>query len=234
MQIEFNAKKRDLQGTSASRRLRRANRVPGILYGGPHKPQPIDIDHNELYQHLRKEAFHSSVLTANVEGNKQMCLLRDVQWHAYRQIILHVDFQCIDAAQKIHQKVPLHFLNAEIAPGVKTEGGMVQHVLTELDVRCLPKDLPSFIEVDLKDLSVGQSVHFSQLAIPAGVEITHHGEGDPVIATVIVRGKADEAAEAAEAAAAAEASAAAAPAAAAPAAAAPVAGDKKAAPPEKK
>ncbi|CAG4884541.1 50S ribosomal protein L25 [Georgfuchsia toluolica] len=208
MQIEFNAKKRELQGTSASRRLRRANRVPGILYGGPDKPQPIDIDHNELYQHLRKEAFHSSVLTANVEGAKQMCLLRDVQWHAYRQIILHVDFQRIDAAHKIHQKVPLHFVNADIAPGVKTQGGMVQHVLTELDVSCLPKDLPSFIEVDLKDLDIGQSVHISQLAIPAGVEIAHHGEGDPVVATVIIRGKAD-AAEATEAAAAAEASAAA-------------------------
>lgn len=207
MQIEFNAKKRDLQGTSASRRLRRANRVPGILYGGPDKPQPIDIDHNELYQHLRKEAFHSSVLTANVDGNKQMCLLRDVQWHAYRQIILHADFQRIDAAHKIHQKVPLHFLNAEIAPGVKTQGGMVQHVLTELDVSCLPKDLPGFIEVDLKDLAVGQSFHISQLTVPAGVEITHHGEGDPVIATVIIRGKADVA-EATEAAAAAEASAA--------------------------
>ena len=228
MQIEFNAKKRDLQGTSASRRLRRANRVPGILYGGPDKPQPIDIDHNELYQHLRKEAFHSSVLTANVEGAKQMCLLRDVQWHAYRQIILHVDFQRIDAAHKIHQKVPLHFVNADIAPGVKTQGGMVQHVLTELDVSCLPKDLPSFIEVDLKDLDIGQSVHISQLAIPAGVEIAHHGEGDPVVATVIIRGKAD-AAEATEAAAAAEASAA-----ATAAAAAPAAGDKKAAPPEKK
>jgi large subunit ribosomal protein L25 len=208
MQIEFNAKKRDLQGTSASRRLRRADRVPGILYGGPDKPQPIDLDHNELYQHLRKETFHSSVLTANVDGKQQMCLLRDVQWHAYRKIILHVDFQRIDAASKIHQRVPLHFINADIAPGVKTQGGMVQHVLTELDVRCLPKDLPGFIEVDLKDLSIGQSVHLSHLAVPADVEIVHHGEGDPAIATVIQRGKAD-AAEASEAAAAAEASAAA-------------------------
>ena len=211
MQIEFNARKRDLQGTSASRRLRRADRVPGILYGGPEKPQPIDLDHNELYQHLRKETFHSSVLTANVDGTKQMCLLRDVQWHAYRKIILHVDFQRIDAAHKIHQKVPLHFLNDDIAPGVKTQGGMVQHVLTELDVRCLPKDLPNFIEVDLKDLSIGQSIHLSQLTVPAGVEVVHHGEGDPAIATVIQRGKADTAAEESEAAAAAAASAAAAP-----------------------
>lgn len=207
MQIEFNAKKRDLQGTSASRRLRRANRVPGILYGGPDKPQPIDLDHNEIYQHLRKEAFHSSVLTANVDGKKQMCLLRDVQWHAYRQIILHVDFQRIDAAHKIHQKVPLHFINQEIAPGVKTQGGMVQHVFTELDVTCLPKDLPSFIEVDLKDLAIGQSVHLSQVTLPPGVEVVHHAEGDPALASIIQRGKAD-AADATEAAAAAEAAAA--------------------------
>ena len=211
MQIEFNAKKRDMQGTSASRRLRRADRVPGILYGGAETPQPIDLDHNELYQHLRKETFHSSVLTANVDGVQQMCLLRDVQWHAYRKIILHVDFQRIDATSKIHQTVPLHFLNADVAPGVKTQGGMVQHVLTELDVRCLPKDLPNFIEVDLKDLGIGQSVHLSQLVIPAGVEVVHHGDSDPAIATVIQRGKADEAAEASEAAAAAAASAAAAP-----------------------
>jgi large subunit ribosomal protein L25 len=204
MQIEFNAKSRDLQGTSASRRLRLAGRVPGILYGGEGKPQAIDIDHNELYQHLRKEVFHSSVLQANVDGQKHMCLLRDVQWHPYRQLVLHADFQRIDASHKIHQKVPLHFINADIAPGVKTQGGMVQHVLTELDVRCLPKDLPSFIEVDLKDLSVGQSVHVSQLTIQSGVEVQHHG--DPAVATVILRGKAD-AAEATEAAAAAEASA---------------------------
>lgn len=223
MQIEFNAKKRNAQGTGASRRLRRADRVPGILYGGSDKPQPIDIDHNELYQHLRKEAFHSSVLTANVEGSKQMCLLRDVQWHSYRQIVLHVDFQRIDATHTIHQKVPLHFLNQETAPGVKTQGGMVQHVLTELDVRCLPKDLPAYIEVDLGELSIGQSVHLSQLTIPAGVEIVHHGEGDPALASIIQRGKAD-AVDATEAAAAADASAASTAAAA----------EKKAAPADKK
>lgn len=231
MQIEFNAKKRDVQGKSASRRLRRADRVPGILYGGPDTPQSIDLDHNELYQHLRKEAFHSSVLTANVEGSKHICLLRDVQWHAYRKIILHVDFQRIDAAQKIHQKVPLHFLNADIAPGVKTDGGMVQHILTDLDVRCLPKDLPGFIEVDLKDLGIGQSIHISQITIPPGVELAHHGDGDPVLATIIMRGKADEAAETAEAAAAVAASATAT--AAVDAAKATAAADKKAPPADK-
>ena len=188
MQIEINATKRELQGTSASRRLRRASRVPGILYGGTAKPQSIEFDHNELFQHLRKEAFYSSVLTMSVDGAKEMCLLRDVQRHAYKPLILHVDFQRIDATHQIHQKVPLHFVNADIAPGVKLSGGMVQHVMTEVDVKCLPKDLPPFIEVDLKDLVGGASIHVTQLTMPAGVTpVLHRGE-DPVVAAVVVRG----------------------------------------------
>jgi large subunit ribosomal protein L25 len=188
MQIEINATKRELQGTSASRRLRRASRVPGILYGGTAQPQSIEFDHNELFQHLRKEAFYSSVLTMNVDGAKEMCLLRDVQRHAYKPLILHVDFQRIDATHQIHQKVPLHFVNADIAPGVKLSGGMVQHVMTEVDVKCLPKDLPPFIEVDLKDLVGGASIHVTQLTMPAGVTpVLHRGE-DPVVAAVVVRG----------------------------------------------
>lgn len=188
MQFEINANKRDVQGSSASRRLRRAGRVPGILYGGAAAPQMIEFDHNELYQALRKEAFHSSVITMKLDGASQMCLLRDVQMHAYKPLIKHVDFQRIDADHKIHQKVPLHFINAEIAPGVKLDGGMVQHVMTELDVKCLPKDLPEFIEVDLKDMKGGQALHVSQLTLPAGVEAVHHGEGDPVVVSIVVRG----------------------------------------------
>jgi large subunit ribosomal protein L25 len=188
MQLEFNANKRDGQGTGASRRLRRTGRVPGILYGGGSTPQQIDIDHNELFQLLRKEAFYSSVLNVNLEGKKEMCLLRDVQRHPYRPVILHVDFQRIDATHKIHQKVPLHFVNADIAPGVKLGGGMVSHVMNDVDVKCLPADLPSFIEVDLKDLDAGNSIHVSQLVLPKGVEVVHHGEGDPVVATIMMKG----------------------------------------------
>jgi len=188
MQIEFNAKARDEQGTGASRRLRRTGRVPGIVYGGEAKPQQIDLDHNEIFQHLRKEAFYSSVLTMNLDGKKETCLLRDVQRHPYRQLILHVDFQRVDASHKIHQKVPLHFINADIAPGVKLSGGMVQHVMTELDVKCLPKDLPGFIEVDLKDLVGGKSIHVSELKLPAGVEVVLHKGEDPVVASIVVRG----------------------------------------------
>ena len=211
MQLEFNANKRDDQGTGASRRLRRTGRIPGILYGGATAAQPIDIDHSELFQLLRKEAFYSSVLNVNLDGKKEMCLLRDVQRHPYRPVILHADFQRVDATSKLHQKVPLHFINADVAPGVKLSGGMVQHVMTDLDVRCLAKDLPAFIEVDLKELALGHSLHVSNVALPAGVEAVLHRGEDPVVATVLIRGgKAEE-----EVVAAAEAAPAAAPAAAA-------------------
>ncbi|MDP2822400.1 MAG: 50S ribosomal protein L25/general stress protein Ctc [Sulfuritalea sp.] len=201
MQLEFNANKRDDQGTGASRRLRRTGRVPGILYGGTAKPQSIDIDHNELFQLLRKEAFYSSVLNVSLDGVKEMCLLRDVQRHPYRPVILHADFQRVDATHKLHQKVPLHFVNADVSPGVKLSGGMVQHVMSDLDVRCLAQDLPAFIEVDLKDMTTGHSLHVSELKLPAGVEAVLHKGEDPVVATVIVRGgKAEEEVAAVEAA----------------------------------
>ena len=188
MQFEINANKREVQGSSASRRLIRAGRVPGILYGGGAAPQMVEFDHNELYQALRKEAFHSSVINMNLAGAKEMCLLRDVQMHAYKLQIKHVDFQRIDATHAIHQKVPLHFVNADIAPAVKLHGGMIQHVMNELDVKCLPKDLPGFIEVDLKDMDGSQPLHVSDLKLPAGVEVIHHGDDNPVVAAVVVRG----------------------------------------------
>lgn len=188
MKIEINAKKRDLQGTGASRRLRRAGRVPGILYGGSDAPVNLDMDHNELYQALRKEAFYSSVLTMNLDGTKTMCLLRDVQRHPYKLLVLHADFQRVDASQKIHQKVPLHFINADQCPAVKLQGGMVQHIATEIDVRCLPGDLPEFIEVDLKELEANHPLHVTGVKLPAGVEAVLHRGEDPVVATVVVRG----------------------------------------------
>jgi large subunit ribosomal protein L25 len=188
MQIEFTAKKRDVQGTGASRRLRHAGRIPGIVYGEATTPQMIDMDHNELFQLMRKEAFYSSVLTLNLDGAKELCLLRDVQRHPYKQIIMHLDFQRIDATHKLHQKVPLHFVNADVAPGVKLGGGLVSHAMNEVDVKCLPADLPAFIEVDLKDLQAGQSIHVSQLSLPKGVEVVHHGHGDPVVASITVKG----------------------------------------------
>ena len=155
MLIEFNAQKRTLQGTGASRRLRRAGRVPGIVYGGEKPAEAIEFDHNEIFHKLKQESFHASVLTMVIEGDRQNVLLRDVQMHAFKRQVLHLDFQRVDATHKIHTKVPLHFINADIAPGVKLQGGIVSHVLTELEVRCLPGDLPEFIEVDLQEVEQG-------------------------------------------------------------------------------
>ena len=206
MKIEFNATKRDGQGTGASRRLRHTGNIPGILYGNAAAPQSLAMDHNEMFQLLRKEAFHASVLTINVDGAKELCLLRDVQRHPYRPVVLHLDFQRVDAAKVLHKKIPLHFINGDIAPGVKTQGGLVSHVMNEVEVKCLPADLPAFITVDLKDMVAGHSLHTSELNLPKGVEVVHHhGISDSVVASITIRGAkaADE--EAAAAAAAAEA-----------------------------
>jgi large subunit ribosomal protein L25 len=185
MQIEFKAASRDAQGSGASRRLRRAGQVPGIIYGGANAALPIAVDHNEIYHLLQKEAFHASVLSVDLDGARQAVILRDTQWHPYKPQVLHIDFQRVDSTHKVHLKVPLHFVNAEVCPGVKLEGGIVSHVLNELDVECLPGNLPEFIEVDLKDLAAGNSIHISQLALPTGVSLVHHGEGDPVVATIL-------------------------------------------------
>ncbi|GMV54984.1 MAG: 50S ribosomal protein L25 [Betaproteobacteria bacterium] len=191
MKIEINASKRTVQGRSASRRLRRAERVPAIVYGGAAQPQALELDHNSIYHQLRIEAMHSSVLTLNIEGTRESVLLRDVQMHPYKPRVLHVDFQRVDASHRLHQKVPLHFINQDVAPGVKLAHGMVSHALTELDVRCLPDALPEFVEVDLKDLGAGQAIHVSQLNLPPGVEpVIHKGE-DPVVVSILApRGQA--------------------------------------------
>ena len=193
MTIQFNAKTREKQGTSASRRLRRAGNVPGIVYGSG-APAQIEVDHNEIFHALRNEAFHASVLTMVLDGTNQSVILKDTQWHPYKQQVLHLDFQRVDATHKIHVKVPLHFINADIAPGVKLEGGMVSHPMTELDLECLPGDLPEFIEVDLKDLKSGASIHVSALNLPKGVKALTHGE-DPVVATILAVRGGDDAAE---------------------------------------
>ena len=186
MKIEFNASKRELQGPGASRRLRRAGKVPGILYGGETAAQPIEIDHNQLYHQLKMESFHASVLNMDLDGVKQQVLLRDYQMHAFKPQVLHADFQRVSADRKIHMKVPLHFVNADIAPGVKLQGGVVSHVLNELNVSCLPADLPEFIEVDMKDVSVGHSIHVKDLDLPKGVEAVLHRIENPVVATIVV------------------------------------------------
>jgi large subunit ribosomal protein L25 len=195
MTFELIAQARTLQGTGASRRLRRAAKVPGIVYGGAATPQSIEVDHNDLLLKLKKEAFHSSVITLVVDGKKEQVLLRDTQRHAYKLQILHVDFQRVDATHELHIKVPLHFVNEEVAPGVKLNGGLVNHVMTEVDVQCLAGDLPEFIEVDLAALKIGDSIHLSQLKLPKGVKLAHHGADDSVVVGVVGKGGSAEAAE---------------------------------------
>ena len=194
MKFELNAQVRTLQGSGASRRLRHANKVPGIIYGGTAAPIMIELDHNTLLLSLRKEAFHASVLTVNVDGKAETVLLRDSQMHAYKPLVLHVDFLRVDTTHAIHQKVPLHFINAEIAPGVKLAGGNVSPAMNEIEVTCLPQDLPAFIEVDLKSLEGGQSLHVSQLVFPNGVKPITHGTDDAVVVSISVK-KAAAAAE---------------------------------------
>jgi large subunit ribosomal protein L25 len=187
MQIEVTATSRSVQGTGASRRLRRDGKVPGILYGGKEPAQVIELDHNALYHLLKQEAFHASILNMSVDGNKQRVLLRDVRMHPFKLQVMHVDFQRVAKDQMIHIKVPLHFINAEIAPGVKVNGGIVSHVLNEVEISCLPDDLPEFIEVDLASLEIGDSVHLSDLKFPKGVEVIALTRGhDSVVATVQV------------------------------------------------
>ena len=155
MKIEIKAEPRSLQGTGASRRLRRESKVPGILYGAGKDAQPIQLDHKDLFFKLKMEAFHASILDMEIGAEKTQVLLRDYQMHPFKQMILHADFQRVAADRKIHMKVPLHFVNDDIAPGVKLAGGAVQHVMNDLDITCLPKDLPEFIEVDLSEPAGG-------------------------------------------------------------------------------
>lgn len=196
MSITFKATRREQQGSSASRRLRRAGQLPGIIYGGGKEATPIAMNHNDLFHLLKKEAFHSTLLTAEVSGVKETVILRDTQWHPYKQQALHIDFQRIDAAQALHMKVPLHFMNGEISPAVKLDGCLIAHVMTELDIKCLPKDLPEYIAVDLTHLENGQSLHVSHLKLPDGVELAQHTDTDPVVVSA-QQSRLDAAAEAA-------------------------------------
>ena len=187
MKIEIKAEPRSLQGTGASRRLRRESKVPGILYGAGKDAQPIQLDHKDLFFKLKMEAFHASILDMEIGTEKAQVLLRDYQMHPFKQMILHADFQRVAADRKIHMKVPLHFVNQDIAPGVKLAGGAVQHVQNDLDITCLPKDLPEFIEVDLANLQAGHSLHISGMKLPPGVDSVSLSKGDDLtIATIVI------------------------------------------------
>ena len=185
MKIEINAKITESKGTGASRRLRHSGKVPGVLYGGKNGAMSIELDDKELFMQFKHEAFHASILTLNLDGKKEPVLLRDFQMHPVRNNIQHIDLQRIDENKKLSVKIPFHFLNEEIAPGVKLEGGIVSHIMVEVDIACLPKDLPTYIEVDLINLSIGDSIHLSEIKVPEGVELSNLSEeNDPIITSI--------------------------------------------------
>jgi len=183
MAIEVVAQTRKLQGTGASRRLRRTGKVPGILYGGKKPAVTIELDHNPLYHQLRNERFHASILTLTLDGAKEQVLLRAVNMHPFKTEVQHIDFQRVSADEKVHMKVPLHFVNAEKSPAIKEQGGLITHVLNEMDIRCLPAELPEFIQVDLSQLAVGHSIHVRDLPLPQGVEPALRGNENPTVAS---------------------------------------------------
>ena len=183
--MKFVAFERTLQGTGASRRLRNAGKVPGIVYGAD-QPAMIELDHNALFHALKKEAFHSSILEMELKGNTQKVLLRDFQMHAFKPIVMHIDFQRVDDTTRLRKKVPLHFANEENSPAVKTDKSLVNHVATELEVECLASQLPEFITIDLGELTKGQSLHVSDLKLPEGIKAVRHGTLNPVVVAVTV------------------------------------------------
>jgi large subunit ribosomal protein L25 len=185
MSIQIKAVKRDVKGTSASRRLRRAGSVPGVVYGGEKPAQPLLFDHKALFMEFRHEAFHASILSLEIDGKKEDVLLRDYQLHPVRNTIQHVDFQRVSTTEKIHVKVPFHFINEESCPGVKVGGGNVGHILNEAEVSCLAKNLPEFIVVDLGNLEAGESIHLSEITLPEGVEFVQLAHGHDTAVSVV-------------------------------------------------
>ncbi|MET0335610.1 MAG: 50S ribosomal protein L25/general stress protein Ctc [Rhizobacter sp.] len=178
--MKFVAFERTKQGTGASRRLRNADKVPGIVYGAG-EPAMIELDHNALFHALKKEAFHSTILDMELNGKSQQVLLRDYQLHPFRQIVLHIDFQRVDATTKITKKVPLHFINEENSPAVKVDSCLVNHVVTELRIQCLASKLPEFLTVDLANLTKGQALHVSDLKLADDITVVTQGKPNPVI-----------------------------------------------------
>ncbi len=183
--MKFTAYERTLQGTGASRRLRVAGKVPGIVYGAG-DPKMIELDHNALFFALKKEAFHSSILEMDLAGRTEKVLLRDFQMHAWKPIVMHIDFQRVDETTRLRKKVPLHFAGEENSPAVKTDKCLIGHVKTELEVECLASQLPEYIPIDLSELVKGQSLHVSDLKLPPGIKAVRHGTLNPVVVSVTV------------------------------------------------
>ncbi|RYF77188.1 MAG: 50S ribosomal protein L25/general stress protein Ctc [Comamonadaceae bacterium] len=183
--MKFVAFERAKQGTGASRRLRNSGKTPGIVYGGEGQPQLVELDHNALWHALKKEAFHASILEMDLGGQVSKVLLRDVQYHPYKQLVQHVDFQRVDARTRLTVKVPLHFKGEEESEAVKLHQNLVNHVMTEIQINVLPADMPEFIEVDLSGLANGGTVKVSDLKLPKRAKVILHGKPNPVVASAV-------------------------------------------------
>jgi large subunit ribosomal protein L25 len=191
--MKFTAFARTQQGTGASRRLRNAAKVPGIVYGAG-TPQMIELDHNALFFALKSEAFHSSILEMDLAGKSEKVLLRAFQMHAWKPLVQHVDFQRVDETTRLRKNVPLHFSGEELSPAVKTDHCVVSHVKTELEIECLAAQLPEFVTIDLSGLTKLQSLHASDLKLPEGIKAVRHGTQNPVIVAVTLPRVEEEAA----------------------------------------
>ena len=175
---------RNVQGTGASRRLRRADKLPGIVYGGNLPATPIELEHNPIFYALRKEKFHASILTMELDGKEELVVLRAFQMHPYKPQVMHIDFQRINPNEKVTMRVPLHFQGEEESPAVKVSKCIVSHAVSAIEVTCMPKELPEFITVDLSKLEAGQTFHASMLQLPEGIEVHAKSGEDIVLATV--------------------------------------------------
>jgi large subunit ribosomal protein L25 len=183
-QFEVNAQSRTDTGKGASRRLRRSGLLPGIVYGAHKKPTMISLQHHELVHALENEAFYSNLLTLKVDGKKESVVLKDLQRHPAKPFILHADFQRVKADEKIRLHVPIHFVNESVCPGIKA-GGQASHVMADVEISCLPKNLPEYIEVDMSKLEMGAILHASELALPSGVELAvSDAAEDPIVVTI--------------------------------------------------
>src|SRR5512133_2489047 len=194
--MKFVAFERAKQGTGASRRLRNTGKTPGIIYGGQGQPQLIELDHNALWHALKKEAFHSTILDIELAGQTAKVLMRDVQVHPFKPMVLHIDFQRVDAKTRLHMKVPLHYVKAEESQAIKFDNCVVNQVMSEIDISCFPADLPEFIEVDLSGMKKGMSLHLNDVTLPRGVTAVARGKPNPVLVSVVIVGG-EEVAEAA-------------------------------------
>ena len=194
-EFEVIAEARSEEGKGASRRLRSAGKVPAIIYGGGKDPENISLIHKDVMKSLENEAFYSHIITVDVAGKKQKAVIKDIQRHPFKQLIMHMDFQRVSDKDKIRMHVPLHFINEDICEGVKTDGGVISHNLSDVEVMCQAKNLPEFIEVDLAKVRAGDVLHLSDLALPNGVELVElsHGEShDQPVAGVHARSAAVE------------------------------------------